>query len=239
MSLNSQAGKLELSAFDVARTPRMRRARALLRSLRANPLGAIGAAIILLMVLVALLAPLIAPYGINEYAGMPGQGPNATNWFGTDKFGQDIFSRVIAGTRISFEVGVLSVLLGVVVGLAIGSFSGYFGGWIDTLIQRIVDAAIAFPQLILLLLIVRMLGPSIENVILVIAIGIIPSTTRIIRSSALTEKNHLYIEAARATGASDMRIIFLHVVPNVVPVAIVVATTLLGSAILAESALSF
>lgn len=238
MSTNSEAGKLELSLPEIGDLRRGRLAETL-RIFRANPLGAVGGVIILVMVFIAVFAPLIARYGINEYAGMPGQGPSASNWFGTDKFGQDIFSRVVQGTRISFEVGVLSVLLGIIAGLSIGSLSGYFGGWVDTAIQRIVDAAIAFPQLILLLLIVRTLGPSMGNVILVIAIGIIPSTTRIIRSAALAEKNQLYIEAARATGASDLRIVFRHVVPNVFPVAIVVSTTLLGGAILAESALSF
>lgn len=212
---------------------------ALLRVLRANPLGAIGAAIIVMMVLIALFAPFFARYEINAYTGMPNQGPSAHNWFGTDRFGQDIYSRVIEGARISFQVGVLSVTLGVLAGLIIGSASGYFGGWIDTVVQRFVDAAIAFPQLILLLIVVRTLGPSMRNVIIVIAIAIIPSTTRIIRGAALSEKNQLYVEAARSSGATDLRIIFRHVIPNVVPVAIVVATTLLGAAILAESALSF
>ena len=210
-----------------------------LRTLRANPLGAVGASIILLMVLVAVFAPLLARYGINAYAGVPSQGPSAHNWFGTDRFGQDIYSRVIYGARISFQVGVLSVLLGVLTGLVIGSTSGYFGGWVDTIIQRFVDAAIAFPQLILLLIVVRTLGPSMRNVIIVIAIAIIPSTTRVIRGAALAEKNQLYVEAARSSGATDARIIFRHVIPNVIPVAIVIATTLLGAAILAESALSF
>ena len=210
-----------------------------LHTLRANPLGAVGAGVILLMLLVAVFAPLLARYGINQYAGVPSQGPSAHNWFGTDRFGQDIYSRVIYGARISFQVGVLSVLIGVLTGLVVGSASGYFGGWIDTVIQRFVDAAIAFPQLILLLIIVRTLGPSMRNVIIVIAIGIIPSTTRVIRGAALAQKNQLYVEAARSVGASDIRIVARHVIPNVVPVAIVIVTTLLGAAILAESALSF
>jgi len=209
------------------------------RTLRANPLGGVGLSIVLLMVVIAVFAPLFARYGINEYSAAPSHGPSAHNWFGTDRFGQDIYSRVIYGARISFQVGLLSVLLGVLAGLIIGSTSGYFGGWIDTVIQRFVDAAIAFPQLILLLIVVRTLGPSMRNVIVVIAIAIIPSTTRIIRGAALTEKNQLYVEAARAMGAADFRIVFRHVIPNVVPVAIVVSTTLLGAAILAESALSF
>ncbi len=238
----SDAGQLRVaqdaeSQFQIFARPG--RAIAFARTVRANPLGAVGGGIVLLMVLIALFAPLIARYGMGDYAGIPGHGPSAHNWFGTDKFGRDIFSRVIYGARISFQVGLLSVMLGVVTGLIIGSVSGYLGGWIDTAVQRFVDAAIAFPQLILLLIIVRTLGPSMRNVIIVIAIAIIPSTTRIIRGAALTEKNQLYVEAARAIGASDFRIVLRHVIPNVVPVAIVIATTLLGAAILAESSLSF
>ena len=209
------------------------------RTIRANPLGAVGGSIVLLMALVAILAPLLARYAIDAYSAAPGQGPSAHNWFGTDRFGQDIYSRVIYGARISFQVGVLAVTLGVLAGLVIGSISGYFGGRVDTVIQRFVDAAIAFPQLILLLIIVRTLGPSMKNVIIVIAIGIVPSTTRVIRGAALAETNQLYVEAARSIGASDLRIVFRHVIPNVVPIAIVISTTLLGAAILAEASLSF
>ncbi len=211
----------------------------IVRTLRANPLGTIGGSIILILLMVAVFAPLIARYGINEYAGVPSLGPSAQNWFGTDKFGQDIFSRVVQGTRVSFEVGVLSVLLGVTAGLTIGAVSGYFGGWIDTIIQRFVDAAIAFPQLILLLIILRTFGPSMRNVIIVIAIGIVPSTTRVIRGAALAEKNQVYIEAARSMGATNARIVFRHIIPNVFPVSIVISTTLMGGAILAEATLSF
>lgn len=235
----SEAMRVPGAAEPFVLRDRPNRVLAVFRVLRANPLGAIGAAIILVMVIIAVFAPIFARYEINAYTGMPNQGPSAHNWFGTDRFGQDIYSRVIEGTRISFQVGVLSVTLGVLAGLIIGSASGYFGGWIDTVVQRFVDAAIAFPQLILLLIVVRTLGPSMRNVIIVIAIAIIPSTTRIIRGAALSEKNQLYVEAARSSGATDLRIVFRHVIPNVVPVAIVVATTLLGAAILAESSLSF
>jgi ABC-type dipeptide/oligopeptide/nickel transport system permease subunit len=223
--------------FELRRRPN--RALAVLLVFRANPLGAVGAIIIISLVAIAALAPLIAPHGINEYAGIPGQGPSAKFWFGTDKFGNDIFSRVISGSRISVQVGFFSVALGVGLGLIFGAASAYLGGWTDTIMQRIVDAAIAFPQLILLLIIVRTLGPSMRNVVLVIAIAIIPSVTRIIRGAALVQKSNLYVEAVRSLGASDARIVFRHIIPNVMPVAIVLGTTLLGSAILAEAALSF
>lgn len=235
----SEAGRLQIAAPQIELRPRRNRVVALLQTFRANPLGAVGAFLILSLVVVGLFAPLIAPYGINEYSGLPAQGPSSAHWFGTDKFGNDIFSRVVNGSRISLEVGMLAVSLGVLTGLTIGATSGYFGGWVDTVIQRFVDAAIAFPQLILLLIIVRTLGPSMRNVIIVIAIGIIPGVTRIIRGASLAQKNNLYVEAVRSVGASDARIVFRHIIPNVVPVAIVLATTLLGGAILAESALSF
>ena len=120
-----------------------------------------------------------------------------------------------------------------------GPGRAYKGGIVDAIVQRVVDTAIAFPQLLFLLVVVRLLGPSMRNVIIVIAVLIVPSVSRIVRGATLSEKSNLYIEAARATGASDTRILFRHIVPNVMPVAIVVATTLLGGAILAEASLSF
>ena len=235
----SEARRMNIDGSAVELWTRPGRIASTVRTFRANPLGTVGGSIILFLLVVAIFAPLIARYGINAYAGIPSHGPSAQNWFGTDKFGQDIFSRVVQGTRVSFEVGVLSVLLGVMAGLTIGATSGYFGGWVDTIIQRFVDAAIAFPQLILLLIILRTFGPSMRNVIIVIAIGIVPSTTRVIRGAALAEKNQVYVEAARSMGATDARIVFRHIIPNVFPVSIVIATTLLGGAILAEATLSF
>lgn len=206
---------------------------------QANPLGVFGAALILLLIIAGVFAPAIARYPINQFAGTPNQAPNATHLFGTDKLGQDIFSRVVYGARISLKVGFFSVGLASAIGMAIGIFSGYLGGIVDTVIQRIVDTAIAFPQLILLLIVIRLLGPSIVNVILVIAIGVIPGVARIVRGAVLSESRNTYIEAARATGASNLRIMLRHLAPNVLPLAIVIATTLLGAAILAEAALSF
>ena len=129
--------------------------------------------------------------------------------------------------------------LGTVAGMILGLVSGYKGGAVDTIVQRSVDIAIGFPQLILLLIVVRLLGPSLLNVVLAIAFGIIPNVARVARGATLSEKNNLYVEAARAMGASDVRIILRHLVPNILPLGIVVATALLGTAILAEAALSF
>lgn len=218
---------------------RPRRAKRALRTLRANPLGAFGLFLIVTLVLVGIFGPIFAPHGVNDFAGKPAQGPTMDFPFGTDKFGQDIFSRVLNGARISLEVGFIAVALGTIAGIVIGTWSGYKGGWVDSIVQRIVDTMIAFPQLLFLLVIVRQLGPSMRNVIIVIAILIVPSVSRIVRGAALSEKTNLYVEAARSVGASDARILFRHIIPNILPVAIVVATTLLGTAILAEASLSF
>lgn len=218
---------------------RRRAARRLLFLIIRNPLGLAGLLLILTLIIVGSFAPLIAPYGQNESAGPAFAGPAWEHPFGTDKFGRDILSRVIFGARISLAVGFLSVVAGTAAGTAIGIISGYFGGWLDNLIQRVGDTAMAFPGLILLLIIISVLGPSIENVIIVIGVGIVPGVSRVMRGATLAEKNNQYVEAAQASGASPARIVFRHLAPNVAPLAIVVATTLLGAAILAEAGLSF
>jgi len=204
-----------------------------------NPLGLMGLLLILTLIVVGSLAPFIAPFGQNETAGIPFQSPSWGHPFGTDKFGRDIMSRVIFGARISLAVGFLSVIGGTLAGTTIGIVSGYLGGWVDNLIQRAGDTAMAFPGLILLMIIISVLGPSIENVIIVIGIGIIPGVSRVIRGAVLSEKQNQYIEAAQAAGASPLRVLFRHLAPNVTPLAIVIATTLLAAAILMEAGLSF
>lgn len=204
-----------------------------------NPLGTLGALLIVVLIVVGVFAPLIAPYSINGFSGLPTLAPSHAHLFGTDRLGEDIFSRVVNGARISLEVGFFSVGIASLVGVAIGVSSGFIGGAFDTVVQRIIDTAIAFPQLILLLIIIRLLGPSIVNVIIVIAIGVIPGIARIVRGAVLSEGRNAYIEAARSTGASNMRIMVRHLTPNILPLAIVIATTLLGAAILAEASLSF
>jgi len=226
-------------AEEFAVRPRLGLLRQTFAVMRANPLGGLGGALVLVLLVVGVLAPLIAPHTINEFVSAPNQSPSSSYPFGTDRIGRDIFSRVINGARISLLVGFVAVSLGTLSGLVIGITSGYKGGAIDTMIQRSVDVAIAFPQLILLLILVRLLGPSIKNVIFAISLGIIPNVARVVRGATLAEKNNVYVEAARSMGASDLRILFRHLVPNIAPLGIVVATTLLGGAILAEAALSF
>jgi len=204
-----------------------------------NPLGLTGLLLVLTLVFVGSLAPFIAPFGANESAGIPFQDPSWAHPFGTDGLGRDIMSRVILGARISLAVGFLSVIGGTLMGTAIGMVSGYFGGWIDSLIQRAVDTAMAFPGLILLLIIISVMGPSMKNVIIVIGVGIVPGVSRVIRGAVLSEKQSQYVEAAQVVGASSARVLFRHLAPNVAPLAIVIATTLLAGAILAEAGLSF
>ncbi len=209
------------------------------RMARDNPLGTFGLVVILALLVVGILAPYIQPYPYDDFVAGVREDPSLAHPFGTDALGRDMLSRVIAGARISMLVGFISVIGGISVGMVIGITSGYFGGWVDNVIQRGVDTVIAFPGLVLLLIIVSVLGPSIRNVILVIALITIFPTVRIIRGATLSEKNNQYVEAARSVGAPAVRILFRHLLPNVLPLGIVLMTTGLGAAILAESALSF
>jgi len=208
--------------------------------IKRNPLGFAGLIIIIVFAFIAIMAPVLAPYGLNEYtAGQPNEAMSMRHWFGTDRIGRDILSRDIYGARISLSVAFVSVIGGAAIGTAIGIISGYSGGIIDSMIQRTVDTMIAFPGLLLLLIIVQVLGPSFKTVVFAIMLGIIPGVTRVVRGAALSEKNNQYVEAARAIGASTPRVLVRHILPNVMALAIVIMTTLLGAAILAEASLAF
>jgi peptide/nickel transport system permease protein len=211
-----------------------------LRFLRREPLGAVGAALFLALILVALLAPVIAPANPLDIRGaLTYRSPGAAAWFGTDKFGRDILSRVIYGARISLYVGTLVVAFGTTFGLVVGLFSAYVGGIVDTLVQRIVESFQAFPALILALAVVAALGQHLNNVVLALAIVSWPVACRVVRSSVLAQKHMVYVEAARAMGCRDVRIVFRHILPNVFSVYLILATSALGAAILGEAALSF
>jgi len=222
------------------------------RLIRRNPLGFFGLLIIVFFAIVALAGPPakpfglsifgpgFAPYGLNDFrAGQPNEGLSLAHPFGTDNIGRDILSRDIYGAEISLSVAFISVIGGAALGTVFGIVSGYTGGITDSITQRLVDTAIAFPGLLLLLIIVQVLGPSEKTVIFAIMLGIIPGVTRVVRGAALSEKNNQYIEAARAVGASTPRVLFRHILPNVLALAIVIMTTLLGAAILAEASLGF
>jgi peptide/nickel transport system permease protein len=205
-----------------------------------KPLGAFGAAVILVMLLAALLADFVAPHDVYEInQRLQFHAPSMTHWFGTDEFGRDVLSRLIYGARIALFIGFAASFLGATIGAILGIVSAYLGGKTDLWMQRLMDVILAFPLLVLALAIVAVLGRSIPNLILAIAIPTIPRVARIVRSSALATKENVYVEAARAIGSSHLRVMARHLVPNVMAPYLIVLTTQLGGAILTEASLSF
>lgn len=210
------------------------------RFARRKPLGAVGGLLLLVVVFMAVFAPVIAPFDRLEFHPADVYTPpNTTYWMGTDNNGRDIFSRVVYGARISLQVGALTVLIGTTFGLAFGLLSGYVGGRLDFWGQRIVDSFQAFPALFLALALTTALGRTITNVGIALAVVTWPAASRVVRSAVLAQKQMTYVEAARAVGAGTLRILFLHLLPNVVSVYIVLATAALAQAILVEASLSF
>jgi peptide/nickel transport system permease protein len=199
-----------------------------------KPLGTIGGGIIVLMALAAIFAEVIAPYDPYEIeVALQFGPPNLAHWFGTDEFGRNVLTRLIYGVRIALFIGFAASFLGSPV------VSAYLSGKTDLIVQRVMDILLAFPLLILALAIVSVLGRSIPNLILAIAIPMIPRTARIIRSSALSIKENMYVEAARAVGSPHQRVIARHILPNIMAPYLVMLTAQLGSAILVEASLSF
>ncbi|EAR64272.1 dipeptide ABC transporter (permease) [Bacillus sp. NRRL B-14911] len=210
------------------------------RSFRKNKLAVVGALIVLFFVILAVFAPLIAPTGINEQQlANRLKAPSADHWFGTDDFGRDILSRVIYGARISLWVGFLAVLGSLAAGCLLGILAGYYGRWVDTIISRFFDIMLAFPSILLAIAIVAVLGPSLRNALIAIAIINIPNFGRLIRSRVLSVKQEEYIMAAKAVGMSDARILFLHVLPNSMGPIIVQGTLAVATAIIEAAALGF
>lgn len=207
---------------------------------RRKPLGAFGGVIILVMLLMALFAEHIAPFHYNETHMRDRLKPSSLTYIlGTDNLGRDIFSRIVYGARVSMIVSLSAVFIGTILATAVGTVSGYFGGALDTLMQRAVDAWMAFPWLIVLLSIMSIVGPGIVNLTIALGVLVAAGTSRVIRSATLSVKEHTYIEAARAVGATHGRILLRYILPNVMAPIIITATVTLGFIILAESALSF
>ena len=230
----------DLTAPSLSLHRRRSGARRLLTLARRKPLGAIGAALMLSLILVALLAPLLAPH--DPYVSISGArllSPTLEHPMGTDNLGRDLLSRIIYGARISLLIGVLAGGLGTLGGLVVGLVSGYAGGWADNLIQRIVDSLMAFPGLILALTLVATLGPSLRNVMIAIAIGAIPNTSRVIRGAVLSVKEEDFVSAAHALGAPGWRIAVYHIVPNIMAPVLILASVGFGVSIIAEASLSF
>jgi peptide/nickel transport system permease protein len=209
------------------------------RIVRRQPLGVAGGLLVLLLILVAICAGRLAPYHPKDAILPPYHGPAPAFVLGTDHLGRDIFSRVVWGARLSLYVGLVSVAVGITAGALWGIVTGYFGGAVDNLSQRLVDTLMAFPPLILALGLMAVLQQSVHNVIVTLAILLIPIAARTLRSTTLSLKETGYVESARALGASNWRIIFCHILPNSLATYIVLFTVNVAYAIVVEAALSF
>jgi peptide/nickel transport system permease protein len=220
-------------AFDY-RVPR------LLRRLTRHKGALVSGVVLLVLVLLAVFAPLVAshdPTAAEFQARL--QPPSSDHLLGTDALGRDIFSRIVYGGRISLSVGLIAVAVAVVLGLGIGIPAGYYGGWVDGFATRVIDSLMAFPGIFLALAIMTALGPGLEHGMIALGIAGAPSYARLVRGSTLSASQHAYVEAARCLGCSDFRIMGMHLVPNVIGPLIVLATIGLGQTIVAAASLSF
>jgi peptide/nickel transport system permease protein len=226
------------SASDLG--PRLTAPGAVVDFFRTKPLGAAGGLIILAMLVAAVFAGVLAPYDPYQpdYAAQFAR-PNAEHWFGTDEFGRDVLTRILYGAQIALFVGFTASLAGCTIGGLLGMVSAYAGGKCDLLLERFMDILLAFPQLILALAVASILGPAVQNVVIAVAIPIIPRAARVVRATALSVKENVYVEAVSALGATRRRVVLQHIVPNVVAPYIIMVTAQLGGAILAEAALSY
>lgn len=250
----AETGTIEIAPAGRASKSRGIWADAFLKIVREKPMGLFGGLLVVLFVVMAVGAPVVAPYGPNELgAGERLVGPEVGNFFGTDNLGRDIFSRVVYGARVSMTISLVAVAAATIISLSLGIVSGFFGGWVDNVIQRFVDGFIAFPGLVLLLAVVAVFrdaeAPFLPSeglfrtqiVLLMVTIGILlgVGNSRVIRGSTLVVTNETYVEAARSIGASNSRIMRSYILPNVMAPMITLATLGLGTAILIEASLSF
>jgi peptide/nickel transport system permease protein len=207
---------------------------------RRYPLGAVGAFIVGLFIFTALFADVIAPTDPTATnAKYSLAAPSSLFWLGADFMGRNMFSRIVHGARISLAVGAGAMGLGALIGISVGLASGYLGGWFDLLVQRLLDIMQALPLLVMAIVMAASLGPSLKNTIIAIAIPLVPTVARVVRSSTLSLREQPFVEAARAVGMGELRIAVRHVLPNTLAPLIVLATAQLGSAILVEASLSF
>ncbi|MFP4199029.1 MAG: ABC transporter permease [Halanaerobium sp.] len=214
--------------------------RKLIKRFFKNKLGVLGALLVVLVILLAIFAPIISPYTPEEMNMLyKRQAPQKSFIFGTDKFGRDIFSRIIYGSRVSLTVGIISVGIGVFFGIILGLYSGYTGSIIDNIIMWFMDMLMSFPSILLALVVITVLGSSLENTMSAIGITYVPTFTRIVRGSVMEVKDQEFVEAAEAIGSGESKILFKHILPNVMAPIIVQATLALSGAILTEATLSF
>jgi len=232
------ANKPETKLAEIA--PRVNEWLRFRRVFLSRPLVIFGMVVLIIFVLIAIFAPLIAPYNPNEpdlYNTL--QNPSSAHWLGTDALGRDTLSRIIFGTRTSLEIGLIVVFFASVVGITLGTIAGFYGGWLYTVIMRFIDALMSFPMILLALVIAALLGGGMRNVIISLSVALMPGYARLMCGQVLSVKENDYILAARGMGASNLRMMLRHVVPNCVSPIIVQITMMLGVTILAEAGLSF
>ncbi len=214
--------------------------RAVGRFARKNPLGAVGAAIVLALLVMAAFAEAIAPYDYDEtIRGARMSAPSLRHWLGTDNLSRDMWSRIVYGARVSVTVGFGTIALGTLLGTLVGVSSGYAGGAYDLLVQRLVDAWMSFPYLIIALSVMAVLGTGLLNLVLSLAVIVAATSSRVIRGATIAAAQQAYVESGRAIGCGHARLVLRYVLPAVLPTIIILATIGLGGVILAESALSF
>lgn len=207
-----------------------------------NKLAMMGLILLIVLVVLSICAPLLANYeedAIKQNIKERLQFPNGKHWFGTDQYGRDLFARVIFGARVSLAISLLTIILSMSVGLLIGSVSGYYGGRVDDILMRIMDVFLAIPQMLMAISIVAALGPGIGNLLIAMSISMVPRFARIVRSSILSIKDQEFVEAAKACGTRDRRIIARHIIPNAIGPIIVQATLNIAGTIISISGLSF
>jgi len=210
------------------------------KAFNTNKTSWIGLMVFVLVIALAIAAPWIAPYDPNDQNIMEKlRAPSAAHWLGTDSFGRDTLSRILYGSRISLVIGIASTLLAMIIGSAIGMFAGWYGGRADTVTMQAMDVLLAFPSLILGLILVAMLGPSTHNIIIAIALTSIPPFARIARAPTIAIKEREFVMAGRALGYTDTRIVVVHILPNILPEILVMASLWLANAIRTEASLAF
>jgi peptide/nickel transport system permease protein len=217
----------------------LRRASPLVKAFMQNKGAIVGAVLITAWILIALCAPLLVPYDPLDVVGPSRQRPSSAHLLGTDLLGRDVLSRILYGSRVSLAIGLISVGIGLTVGILMGLPSGYYGGRVDAIVMRVIDAMLAFPGLLLALVVIAALGPGLPNVMVAVGISSIPLYARLVRGSCLSTREMEYVQAARAVGSRDDRIMARHILPNLGGPIIVLSTLQIGSAILVGSALSF
>ena len=211
-----------------------------LRLIREKPLGAFGGAIFVLFLFFGLFADFLIPYGVNETdLKVRLEGPSADHLFGTDHLGRDVLSRVLIGAQLSMTIGFLAAGFATVISIVLGVLSGYFGGKVDMLIQRFVDAWMCFPDLLFLMVVISIIGAGVPQIVMALSLIYGIAGSRIIRGSVISVRENMYTLAARSMGAKTMHILVRHILPNIMPVVIVLFTTRVGAAILTEAGLSF